>query len=113
MSLDLMNALKNLGEIKESGWKYIDGSDDKKTINSLDPSAHKIYFKKEKRKGKIVTLIGEFFLSSSDLEDLMKLFKKKLAVGGAIEDRFLMLQSDKEEKIKELIKEQNFGLKKP
>lgn len=110
--MSLADKLKDFGEIKESGWK-LTSDEPKVAAKTIEPKLHQIYFRRERRKGKIVTLIGEFFLSQSDLDELLKTLKKKLAVGGAVEDNFLMLQTDNEQKIKELIKEQNFGLKKP
>lgn len=107
--MNLAEKLKNLGEIKESGWSIEEEGKVAETI--LPNSDHKIYFKREKRKGKIVILCGEFFVP--DQQEILKIIKKKLAVGGSVEARFLMLQSDNETKIKEIIKELGFGLKKP
>ena len=48
----------------------------------LESSKHFLFFKKEKRRGKTVTLVGEFQLPLTDATSLLKTLKKKLGCGG-------------------------------
>ena len=43
----------------------------------LEPSKHFLVFKKEKRRGKTVTLVGEFQMPKNDSTSILKILKKK------------------------------------
>ena len=58
------------------------------------PNKHQLYFSKEKRRGKVVTIVKPFHLNKSDLQALLKTLKKKLATGGTIKEDSLELQGD-------------------
>ena len=61
------------------GWAEVQSHRKTKVSNeTLEPQKHFLYFQKEKRRGKTVTLVGEFFLSESDVTTLLKNLKKKL-----------------------------------
>ncbi|MEA1955322.1 MAG: translation initiation factor [Campylobacterota bacterium] len=77
----------------------------------LEPSNHQLFFSKEKRKGKVVTLVGEFFISKNDSSSLLKILKKKLGCGGAFKDNFMEFQGDLKEKIRPLLVDENFKFK--
>lgn len=65
----------------------------------LAKNQHQLVFTYEKRKGKPVTLVGRFSLSSEDKKEVLKLLKKKLACGGSIKEEWIELQGDVKEKI--------------
>jgi len=75
-------------------------SDNKKNSKEMvstevrEPSRHKLHFAKEKRRGKVVTVVKPFYLSKKDLQDLLKILKKKLGTGGTIRENSLEFQGD-------------------
>ena len=68
-------------------------------------------FRMEKRKGKPVSIMGPFFLASSELKDLCGKLKKKLGSGGTCKDEWMEFQGECREKLKTLIKEEGFRTK--
>ncbi len=74
-------------------------------------SEHRLHVAFEKRRGKPVTLVGEFFYGEKSLKELHKKIKKSLACGGAVEDGFLIFQGDHREKIKPLFEKEGWKFK--
>jgi len=64
------------------------------------PQKHLLYFAKEKRRGKIVTLVQPFHLNKSDLACLLKKLKKTLGTGGTVKENRLEFQGEVTEKLK-------------
>ena len=58
------------------------------------PNKHQLHFAKEKRRGKVVTIVKPFYLTKSDLQTLVKTLKKKLGTGGTIKEESLEFQGD-------------------
>ena len=58
------------------------------------PEKHQLHFAKEKRRGKVVTIVKPFYLSKSDLQALLKILKKKLGTGGTAKEESLEFQGD-------------------
>ncbi len=58
------------------------------------PQKHQLHLAKEKRRGKVVTIVKPFHLSTNDLKILLKTLKKKLGTGGTIRDDALEFQGD-------------------
>jgi len=77
----------------------------------LEPSKHFLHFSKEKRRGKTVTLVGEFHLSKEDAAATLKTLKKKLGCGGAYKDGFMEFQGELKEKLRPLLISLNFRFK--
>ena len=77
----------------------------------IEPSKHFLFFAKEKRRGKVVTLVGEFQLSKEDATTLLKLLKKKLGCGGSYKDNFMEFQGDSKDKIRPLLVDAGFRFK--
>ncbi len=63
------------------------------------------------RKGKGVTLVTGLGLGGAELKELAKLLKQKCAVGGAIKDGVIEIQTDDREKIKSLLEAKGFRVK--
>ena len=59
-----------------------------------EPQKHQLHFAKEKRRGKVVTIVKPFFLSDNDLKALLKTLKKKLGTGGTVKDETLEFQGE-------------------
>ncbi len=77
-------------------------------IATLPPDEHKVKVKIEKRRGKIVTIAGEFFLDKMGSAALLKMAKKRLGCGGSFKDGFLMIQGDKSEEVAKVLSEAGF-----
>ena len=68
-------------------------------IEIKPPSKHNLYFAKEKRRGKTVTIVKPFYLSSNDLKILLKNIKKKIGTGGTIKNNSLEFQGEISKKL--------------
>jgi len=77
----------------------------------IKASKHQLFFAKEKRRGKVVTLVGEFFMPKEDTDKVLKLLKKKLGCGGAFKDNMMEFQGDLKEKIRPLLIIEGFKFK--
>ena len=77
----------------------------------LEPSKHFLFFSKEKRRGKTVTLVGEFSLAKTDATTTLKLLKKKLGCGGAFKDNFMEFQGELKDKLRPLLVDAGFRFK--
>lgn len=58
------------------------------------PQKHQLYFAKEKRRGKVVTIVKPFCLENATLQALLKTLKKKLGTGGTVKEDTLEFQGD-------------------
>ena len=76
-----------------------------------EPSKHQLFFAKEKRRGKTITLVGEFFMPKEELDLILKKLKKKLGCGGSFKDNMMEFQGDLKDKIRPLLLEFNFKFK--
>lgn len=89
------------------GWSL----EEEKTLKPfiiLDPSSHRLVFKKEKRRGKIVTLTGPFSLSEDDAQKTLSILKKSLACGGAYKEGWMEFQGDIAPKVREQLEKLGF-----
>jgi len=107
---------KNLFEMGASwddGWS----SDNKtKEANSAkeakSPDKHKLHFAREKRNGKIITIVKPFSLNDEDMQGLLTKLKKSLATGGTIKENTLEFQGEVEGKLKAQLIKLGYGMKK-
>ena len=58
------------------------------------PEKHQLHFAKEKRRGKVVTIVKPFYLDKPVLQTLLKTLKKKLGTGGTVKEDSLEFQGD-------------------
>lgn len=84
-----------------------------KSIQILEPSAHKLVLQKEKRKGKIVTLVGPFSLSEESAQKVLSTLKKSLACGGAYKEGWMEFQGEIAPKVREQLEKLSFKFKNP
>jgi translation initiation factor 1 len=101
-----------IGADIDDGWAEVQTSR-KSSISKeiLEPSKHFLIFKKEKRRGKTVTLIGEFQLSKEDATATLKTLKKKLGCGGSYKDNWMEFQGELKDKLRDLLIQKNFRFK--
>ena len=77
----------------------------------LPPAKHLLVFQREKRRGKTVTLVGEFQLQKAEADSVLKSLKKKLGCGGSYKDNWMEFQGDIKDKVRALLKEKEFRFK--
>ena len=101
-----------IGADIDDGWTEVQNKRKTKVSNELqDPSKHFLIFQKEKRRGKPVTLVGEFHIPQKELRTILKNLKKKLGCGGSIKDGWMEFQGELKEKIRPLLIELDFRFK--
>ncbi len=76
-----------------------------------EPKEHALVFRKEKRRGKTVTLVGEFFIEKEDAQKLLKKLKASLACGGSFKEGFMEFQGEAAAKLKELLQKEGYRFK--
>jgi len=101
-----------IGADIDDGWAQVQAPRKSKVTQEIcEPSKHFLYFSKEKRRGKTVTLVGEFHLHKKDAEATLKILKKKLGCGGTYKDGFMEFQGELKEKLRPLLISLNFRFK--
>ena len=76
------------------------------------PQKHSLHFAKEKRRGKVVTIVKPFCLSQNELKDLLKTLKKKLGTGGTIKENSLEFQGNIKDTLKNNLFDLGYGFKR-
>jgi len=85
-----------MGANFEEGWT----SDNKEKPDSnvqneiKEPHKHQLHCAKEKRRGKVVTVVKPFYIEKKALQNLLKTLKKRLGTGGTAKDNTLEFQGD-------------------
>ncbi len=77
-----------------------------------EPNKHQLHFAKEKRRGKVVTIVRPFYLDKSALQVLLKTLKKKLGTGGTIKENSLEFQGDIPDMLRKHIEGLGYRFKK-
>ena len=93
-------------------WAQVQTPQKKSPTNEVvEPQKHFLVFKKEKRRSKTVTLVGEFLLTKNDATTLLKQLKKKLGCGGSYKDNWMEFQGDLKDKLRPLLVAAQFRFK--
>ena len=100
-----------MGAKFDDGWSLDKGEEKrgKKEIKTYDK--HQLFFAKEKRKSKVVTIVKPFYLEKKELQLVLKSLKKKLATGGSLKDDTLEFQGDVKASLINALESMGFGLK--
>jgi translation initiation factor 1 len=99
-----------MGAKFDDGWSLEkDNIELKKEFKSYKD--HRLTFAREKRRGKIVTIVKPFFLDKKEMKSILKTLKKKLAIGGSIKDDTLEFQGEVKDRLNWELKEIGFGFK--
>lgn len=101
-----------IGADFDEGWQQIEDAPGLERKSLLEPKLHRLVFKKEKRRGKPVTLVGPFALDKSDASAFLKSWKKKLGCGGTYKEEWMEFQGDVQAKLRSFLIEDGFSLKK-
>ena len=83
----------------------------KKSTEIKTPEKHQLYFTKEKRRGKVVSIVKPFYLKENDLKALLKTIKKKLGTGGTVKEDSLEFQGEVTDKLRIELENLGYGLK--
>ena len=78
----------------------------------LAPEKHQLHFAKEKRRGKVVTIVKPFCLSANDLKALLKNIKKKLGTGGTVKENTLEFQGELQTQLRTALETLGYRFKK-
>ena len=97
----------NLGD----GWSEVEDTVQEPSTHILPPEKHELVFKREKRRGKVVTLVGPFALYKAEAQTLLKSLKKKMGSGGSHKTPWMEFQGECEDKLRALLTEEAFRFK--
>ncbi len=105
--------LFEMGANFEEGWASDnkEKADQKTSTEIKAPDKHQLHFAKEKRRGKVVTVIKPFFLPKSDLQKLVKTLKKKLGTGGTVKENTLEFQGDIPQQVRKHLESMDYKFK--
>jgi len=78
----------------------------------LTPEKHQLHFAKEKRRGKVVTIVKPFCLAPNDLKSLLKTVKKKLGTGGTVKENSLEFQGELQMQLRTVLETLAYRFKK-
>ncbi len=108
---------KNLFEMGanfEDTWSSDNKSTAKKPSEPIElmlPKKHRLYFSKERRRGKVVTIVEPFYLEKSALQSLLKKLKKCLGTGGTLKENRLEFQGDIADTLRRELQKLDFGMR--
>jgi len=108
---------KNLFEIGakfEDAWVSDNKQKPKATPSSPTkaPEKHQLHLAKERRRGKVVTIVRPFHLPKRELQALLKTLKKKLGTGGTLREESLEFQGDIPDILKRELESLQYRFKK-
>jgi translation initiation factor 1 len=98
-----------IGADFDDSWSVVQ-SERKSVVSNeiLEPSKHFLVFKKEKRRGKTVTLVGEFHMPIVDATAILQTLKKRLGCGGTHKDGWMEFQGEIKDKVRAHLVEEGF-----
>ena len=108
---------KNLFEMGadfEDDWSSDNKNKPSKKISTeiKAPEKHQLHFAKEKRRGKVVTIVRPFHMEKETLQSLLKTIKKKLGTGGTLKDNTLEFQGDLQVPLREILETLEYRFKR-
>ncbi len=83
----------------------------KSSTEIKEPQQHRLHFAKEKRRGKVVTIVRPLYLEKSTLQTLLKTLKKRLGTGGTIKENSLEFQGDIPKQLRILLEGMGYRFK--
>jgi len=103
-----------MGTNFEDAWSSDNKERPSKKISTeiKEPNKHQLHFAKEKRRGKVITIVKPFYLSKSDLQTLLKALKKRLGTGGTVRENSLEFQGDIPDVLKRQLEALHYRFKK-
>jgi translation initiation factor 1 len=101
-----------MGAKFDDGWSVEESKKEKQVSEKKSFEKHQLVFAKEKRRGKIVTIVKPFYLDKKELQSLLKTLKKSLATGGSLKENTLEFQGDIKERLLSELVCLGFGMKR-
>lgn len=98
-----------IGANIQEGWREIGQSQSKRDVPVKRACEHALKFFKEKRRGKTVTVVGEFYISDKELKQILKEIKSEFGCGGTCKEGHMYFQGDILEPLKSKFKELGFN----
>lgn len=83
-------------------------TEDNSTIELSQTSPVKIILDKKGRKGKVATIIEGFTIPREKVEEIARILKQKLGVGGSVREGEILIQGDHKEKAKKILADLKF-----
>ncbi len=99
-------------DVDDASWDVVSEKRMSTFSERLEPSKHQLVLHKEKRRGKVVTLVGPFHLEADEAKNVLKTLKKKLGCGGTISEEFLEFQGDIQPKLREHLEAMDYRFKR-
>ncbi len=100
-----------MGAKFNDGWSLDEGDKEEKKTACRAYDKHQLIIAKEKRKGKVVTIVKPFYLDKKTLQVVLKKLKKKLATGGTHKENTLEFQGDIKDILVVELSSLGFGMK--
>ncbi len=101
----------NIGAKIDDDWSQVQEVSKKVSNEILEPQKHFLVFKREKRRGKVVTIVGPFQLAKENAFAVLKKVKKKLGCGGSYKEHWMEFQGELQVKLKAVLQNENFRFK--
>ena len=106
----MMSKRQSTGE----GWSLTteDFEEPDDEVVSRPPEDQRIRIRKEKRKkGKVVTIVGDVILAKPDMKDLARALRDALGVGGTAREEFIELQGDCQDRARAWLEKNGWRLR--
>lgn len=95
-----------------NGWSADNKAKSPKKQEEIQPvKEHSLALHMQKRKGKPVSIIGEFYRPDDELKALCKKIKKSLGVGGTCKEGFMEFQGECRDKLRIYLKDEGYRVK--
>ncbi len=94
------------------GWAQVEEAQTHETPLMMEPAKHQLVFKKEKRRGKPVTLVGPLHVKDDDAKAVLGRLKKQLGAGGTYKEGWMEFQGDAQQRLRELFEAEGFRFRK-
>ena len=101
-----------IGAKFEEGWSSDNKDKPTKAKREIkDPAKHRLHTAKEKRRGKIVTIVKPFYIEDKELKSLLKKLKSSLGCGGTVKENTIELQGEVSARVKDFLLKEGFRFK--
>ncbi len=78
------------------------------SVELLPPEKHSLEYRVQMRRGKPVTVIGEFHIEKYEAQKLLKSLKKVLGCGGSFKSGWMQIQGKRIEEVKRILEAKGF-----
>ncbi len=102
----------DIGAHIDTGWSQVETVESEITTPTLLPQQHALVFQRQKRRGKVVTLIGPFHIDKTQAHLLLKKVKKMLGCGGSYKAPWMEFQGERHISLKPLLTAEGFAFKR-